>query len=128
MNYQQYSGWNQSSIDYSLRDRHRFLQQIVTGDEKWVLYVDHTRKCQWVNPEDLPEPEPKNYLHPCCHSAGIFTILSTGNFYLIDAQFYCQQVEELELALQVNRPERRKIHDNARDLIQEKLHGKSWKN
>ncbi|CAF1644298.1 unnamed protein product [Rotaria magnacalcarata] len=39
------------------------IQQIVTGDEKWVLYVNHTRKHQWVNPEDLPEPEPKNDRH-----------------------------------------------------------------
>ena len=27
-------------------NRHRFLQQIITGDEKWVLYVNHTRKRQ----------------------------------------------------------------------------------
>ncbi|CAF4786012.1 unnamed protein product [Rotaria sp. Silwood1] len=40
----------------SKRTRHKFLQQIVTGDEKWVLYVNHTLKRQWVNPEDLPEP------------------------------------------------------------------------
>ena len=46
------------------RYRHRFLQQIVTGDKKWLLYVEHRRKRQWVNPEDLPEPEPKNDLHP----------------------------------------------------------------
>ena len=26
--------------------RHRYLQQIVTGDEKWILYVDHRRKRQ----------------------------------------------------------------------------------
>ncbi|CAF1490854.1 unnamed protein product [Didymodactylos carnosus] len=46
------------------RDRYRFLQQIVTGDEKWVLYVNHTRKRQWLGPEDMPEPEPKNDWHP----------------------------------------------------------------
>ena len=48
----------------SKRHQYRFLQQTVTVDEKRVLYVDHTRKHQWVNPEDLPEPEPKNDLHP----------------------------------------------------------------
>ena len=26
--------------------RHRFLQQIVTGDEKWILYIDQRRKRQ----------------------------------------------------------------------------------
>ncbi|CAF4628119.1 unnamed protein product [Rotaria socialis] len=48
----------------SKRNRQRFLQQIVSGYEKWVLYVNHTRKHQWVNPEDLPESEPKSDLHP----------------------------------------------------------------
>ena len=48
----------------SKRNRHKFLQQIVTDDEKWLLYGDHRRKCQWVNPEELPKPEPKNDLHP----------------------------------------------------------------
>ena len=48
----------------SKRNRQRFLQQIITGDEKWVLYVDHRRKYQWVNREDFPEPQPKNDLHP----------------------------------------------------------------
>ena len=47
----------------SKRRRHRFLQQIVTSDEKWVLYVDHMHKYQWVNPENLLEPELKNDLH-----------------------------------------------------------------
>ena len=28
------------------RNRYRFLQQIVTGDEKWLLYVNHRCKCQ----------------------------------------------------------------------------------
>ena len=46
---------NQSTIDRHLHDRHRFLQQIVTGNEKSVLYVDHICKGQWIDPEDLPE-------------------------------------------------------------------------
>ena len=47
----------------SKRNRHRFLQRIVIDDEKWLLCVEHTCKRQWVNPEDFPEPEPKNDLH-----------------------------------------------------------------
>ena len=48
------------SFRFSKCHRHRFLQQIVTGAGKWLLYVEHRCKRQWVNPEDLPEPEPKN--------------------------------------------------------------------
>ena len=70
-------------------NRHRSLQQIITGDEKWVLYVDHKHKRQWINPEDLPEPEPKNDLHPkklCCQFGGISKVLSTMNFYVLISQ------------------------------------------
>ena len=47
----------------SKRHRHRFLQQIVTGDKRWVLCADHRRKRRWINPEDVLEPELKNDLH-----------------------------------------------------------------
>ena len=46
------------------RHRHRFFQQVVTDDEKWLLYVDYRRNRQWVNPEDLLEPEAKKDLYP----------------------------------------------------------------
>ena len=70
-------------------NRHRFLQQIITGDEKCVLYVDHTRKRQWINPEDLPEPEPKTTCirkKLCCQFGGISKVLSTMNFYVLIPQ------------------------------------------
>ena len=108
----------------SKRHQHRLLQQIVNGDEKWVLYVDHTRKRQWVNPEDLPEPEPKNYLHPkkvilsmWWDFQGIaYRELLSGNT-TIDAKLYCQRLEKVKAALQVNHLERQNIwllHDSAR--------------
>jgi len=34
-------------IHYAINN---YLRQIVTGDEKWVLYVNHTRRRQWVPP------------------------------------------------------------------------------
>ncbi len=43
--------------------REDFLKQIVTGDEKWVMYVNHTRKRQWLDRDQQPEPEPKPELH-----------------------------------------------------------------
>ena len=45
--------------------RHRFLQQVVSNEEKWLRHVEHSRKCQWVNvnPEGLPQPVPKNDVH-----------------------------------------------------------------
>lgn len=47
------------------KQRHfQWLNSIVTGDEKWVLYANQTRKRQWLSMEEEPQPEPKGDLHP----------------------------------------------------------------
>ena len=41
-----------------------WLDNIITGDEKWVLYTNTVRKRQW-RPRDKPAiPTPKGELHP----------------------------------------------------------------
>jgi len=45
---------------FFLRENLPYLpRQIVTGDEKWVLYFSRWRKHQWVDRDQQPEPEPK---------------------------------------------------------------------
>ena len=59
--------WQPVAICDSLLNRKtdlEWLKQIVTGDEKWVLYANHTRKRQWVPHDATPEPDPKPELHP----------------------------------------------------------------
>ena len=42
------------------KKRHfNWLDYLITGDEKWVLYVNPTQKRQWVDTEEQAEPEPK---------------------------------------------------------------------
>jgi histone-lysine N-methyltransferase SETMAR len=111
----------------SKHNRHRFLQQIVTGDEKWVLYVNHTRKRQWVNREDLPEPEPKADLHSkkvmlsvWWDYQGIIYFELLPHNTTVDSELYCKQLQNLKIALQAKRPERQKVwllHDNAKPHI-----------
>jgi histone-lysine N-methyltransferase SETMAR len=48
----------------SRKSDNEWIKQIITGDEKWVLYVNHNRKRQWLRSGDKPEPEPKGELHP----------------------------------------------------------------
>lgn len=59
--------------DLSIRDRQTPLKikeffvgldHLITGDEKWCLYVNHTRKRKWVNADEEPEPTP----HPKVNS------------------------------------------------------------
>ena len=40
-----------------------FLDRIITGDEKWVLYVNVVRKQQWVHAGCAAQPVPKPSLY-----------------------------------------------------------------
>ena len=100
----------------SKRHRHKFLQRTVTDDEKWLLYVDYSCKRQWINPKDLPESGLKKDLRRTKVMLSIWwdfrgivywELLSRNT--KVDAEFYCQQLENLKAALQVNRSERRKV-------------------
>ena len=117
-----------------------FFNRLLLGDEKWVLYVDHTRECQWINPEDLPEPEPKNDLHPKKVMLSVWWDFEGIIYYellrlntTIDSKLYCEQLQNLKVALQANRPERRKVrllHDNAKPhaskITRQKLEEFGW--
>ncbi|XP_046836128.1 histone-lysine N-methyltransferase SETMAR-like [Vespa crabro] len=47
----------------SRQNRLPFLEQIVTGDEKWMLYVNLKRRPQWLDKSEVPQPTPKPDLH-----------------------------------------------------------------
>ena len=40
-----------------------FLYQIVTGDEKWCLYINMKQRKEWVAPGDTPKPRVMPDLH-----------------------------------------------------------------
>lgn len=42
----------------------RWLDRLITGDEKWVLYDNHHRRAQWVGEGETPQDVPKPDLHP----------------------------------------------------------------
>ena len=43
---------------------YEWLHNLVTGDEKWMLYINYARKCQWLSVEQIGTVTPKNDLHP----------------------------------------------------------------
>ncbi|KAK6762201.1 hypothetical protein RB195_023057 [Necator americanus] len=43
--------------------RFNWLDTIVTGDEKWVLYVNHTQKRVWCPDDEMPDPSVKGEIH-----------------------------------------------------------------
>ncbi|KAK6751906.1 hypothetical protein RB195_003368 [Necator americanus] len=43
--------------------RSKLLGAIVTGDEEWVLYVNHTHKREWCAGDEMPDPFVKGEIH-----------------------------------------------------------------
>ena len=107
-----------------------FLDRIITGDEKWVLYVNFVRKRQWVDKDKKPEPDPKPELHQkkvmlCIwwDRRGVVWFELLKNNQTITAEVYSQQLQRLHDELVKKRPAlvNRKgvilLHDNARPHV-----------
>ena len=92
------------------------------------------------NPEDLPESEPKNDLRPKKVMLSVWWDFEGIIYYellrpntTIDSKLYCEQLQNLKVALQANRSERRKVrllHDNAKPhtskITRQKLEEFGW--
>ena len=110
-----------------LLSQHRtpgWLDNLITGDEKWVLYVNTTRKRQWLMPGQKPIPMPKPSLHPkkrmLCVWWGVHGVLYWELLppnTTINADKYVRQLQSLAAQVQTTGLKRSKIyfqHDNAR--------------
>jgi len=120
-----------------------FLQRIITGDEKWVRYINVRRRKQWLDPGQQPFPDVKAGSHPekimlCIwwDMEGViyFELLETNQ--TITADLYCEQLQRMrEVLLRKRRISRTRnnvilLHDNARPhvarLTQEKITQFGW--
>jgi histone-lysine N-methyltransferase SETMAR len=124
----------------ALRADKEWLKQLVTGDEKWVLYVNHTRKKQWLPSGQEPEPDPKAPLHPKKVMLCVFWDYKGVIWYellpygkTITARVYSHQLHQMAQSLQEKRPMRSKtyfLHDNAKphtaNLTKKKLKALKW--
>ncbi len=121
------------------RQKHEpFLDRIVTGDEKWVCYVNVCRRTQWLDPGQQPFQDIKPDLHPkkiilCIwwDMKGIIYFELLDAHKTINANVYSQQLQRLnEVLLQkpsvfANQKGVILLHDNSRPhvakLIQQKI-------
>lgn len=135
-----------STISSSLllrNNREPFLDRIITGDEKWVLYVNIRKRKQWLNRGQTPLPTPKDGIHPkkimlCIwwDMRGVVHWEFLDSNLTITADIYCQQLDRLHQELLHNRPSlinRKGVIlqvDNARPHIarktQQKIHQLGW--
>ena len=89
-----------------------FLKQIVTADEKWILFNNVERKRSWGKRNELPQTTPKVGLHPkkvmlCIQwdwKGVLYDELLPEN-QTINSNKYCSQLDQLKEALDENCPE-----------------------
>lgn len=102
------------SICASLLSRYNnasFLENIITGDEKWVMYANVSRKRQWIGPNDEPQPDVMPELHPkkvmlCVwwDMNGIIYYDLMNNKLNINASVYSHQLQCVTDACREKRP------------------------
>jgi len=117
-----------------------FFDRLITGDEKWVLYVNSKRDRQWLNPNQAPLPTVKSGRYPkkvllCVwwdiHGIVYWELLDDKR--TINAELYSQQLEKLRQNIRSSLLSRKGVilqHDNARPhtarLTREKIQKLGW--
>lgn len=101
-----------------------WLSNLITGDEKWVLYVNYTRKKQWLSPGDTGVPTPMPELHPkkimisvWWNISGVIHWEALPANRTINASVYCEQLTRLASKLKNKQDKIYFLHDNARPHI-----------
>ena len=118
----------------SLKGTFNWLDHLITGDEKWVLYTNYSRKRQWLEPNQVPELTPKPEAHPkkvmlsvWWDVYGVIYWELLPNNTTVTAATYCAQLQKVQEKLLQKHPKSYKIyflHDNARPHISKVTHKK----
>ena len=107
--------------------RREFLEDLVTGDESWILYENDTRHAVWLPRGDelptQPKPNTRSRKVMLCIwwdlvGALYFELLLTGS--TITALTYTKQLQKLANSIEEKRLRRLMVHllhDNARPHI-----------
>ena len=103
---------------------YQWLHNLVTGDEKWVLYINYEYHLQWLSPGQTGVVTPNSGLHPKKVMLSVWwgvrgiihwEILSDG--CTITADLYCQQLNRIAAKLKGKQDRIYFLHDNARPYV-----------
>ena len=113
---------------------YQWLHNLIPVDEKWVLYVNHTRKRQWLGSGQTDIATPKNDLHPRKSMLSVWwsvreithwKLLPKGCNITVD--LYCQQLDRVAAELHGKQDRVYFLHDNARAHVTKSTHEKLLK-
>ena len=116
---------------------YQWLSNLITGDEKWVLYINYTRGRQWLSAGQTGVATPKTDPHPkklmlsvWWGIKGVIHWEVLPNGYTITADLYCQQLDRVAEKLKGKQDRVYFLHDNARPHVakstREKLLKLGW--
>lgn len=101
-----------------------WIRDLVTGDEKWVFYVTHSRKKQWLGKGETGIPTPKDDLHPKKTMISVFWNMNgVIHFELlapnttVNSDLYCAQLDTVAAKLHRVQDKVYFLHDNARPHV-----------
>ena len=113
---------------------YQWLRNLITGDEKWVLYINYKHRRQWLSPGETDTATPKSYLHSKKVMLSIWwgvngiihwEILSSS--CIMTADLYCQQLDRVTAKLKEKQDRIYYLHDNARSHVAKSTHEKLLK-
>ena len=128
----------------SLLSRHQrmpFFHNLVTCDEKWILYTNPKRQKQWLSPGQDPIPTPQGDLHPKKVMLSVWwTIYGILHWEILEygktitSELYCQQLDRVNGRLcrqsKISHQDVVYQHDNARPhtalTTQRKIRSLGW--
>ena len=103
---------------------YQWLSNLITGDEKWVLYINYTRGRQWLSAGQIGVATPKTAPHPkklmlsvWWGIKGVIHWEVLPNGYTITADLYCQQLDRVPEKLKGKQDRVYFLHDNARPHV-----------
>ena len=103
---------------------YQWLRNLITGDQKWVLYINYMHRRQWVSPGQTGVATPKADLHSKKVMLSVWwsvngiihwEILPNGR--TITADLYCQQLDRVAKKLKGKQDRIYYLHDNARPYV-----------
>jgi histone-lysine N-methyltransferase SETMAR len=115
----------------TLKKGTKWLDHLITGDEKWIKYSNDHRRAQWVDVDEEPEDVPKEELHPkklmlcvwwSIHGVHYWELLPVGS--TINAEVYAKQLRKVKAEVEKSALAGHKVyfqHDNARPHVARKV-------
>ncbi|KAK6754388.1 hypothetical protein RB195_013410 [Necator americanus] len=101
-----------------------WLDTIVTGDEKWALYVNHTHNRAWCAGDEMSDPFVKGEFHEKkVRAERLYRFKLLPDNTTVTAEVYCAQLQKRADKIRKEHPKLdnvRLLHDNARLHIAKK--------